>query len=36
MIDLVPGTVPIVKRPYCMSTEELAKLKKQLKDLLDK
>jgi hypothetical protein len=36
VIDLVPGTVPIAKRPYRMSAEELVELKKQLKDLLDK
>ena len=36
VIDLVPGTAPITKRPYRMSVEELAELKKQLKDLLDK
>ena len=32
MIDLVPGTAPIAKRPYRMSVEELV----ELKDLLDK
>ena len=36
VIDLVPGRAPIAKRPYRMSVEELAELKKQLKDLLDK
>jgi hypothetical protein len=36
VIDLVPGTAPIAKRPYRMSIEELTELKKQLKDLLDK
>jgi len=36
VIDLVPGTAPIAKRPYRMSVEELVELKKQLKDLLDK
>ncbi|XP_025798638.1 uncharacterized protein LOC112878607 [Panicum hallii] len=36
MIDLVPGTAPIAKRPYRMSAEELTELKNQLKDLLDK
>jgi hypothetical protein len=36
VIDLVPGTAPIAKRPYRMSAEELTELKNQLKDLLDK
>jgi hypothetical protein len=36
VIDLVPGTAPITKRPYRMSAEELTELKGQLKDLLDK
>jgi hypothetical protein len=36
VINLVPGTAPIAKRPYRKSTEELTELKKQLKDLLDK
>ncbi|XP_050914985.1 uncharacterized protein LOC127129926 [Lathyrus oleraceus] len=35
-IDLVPGTRPIFMAPYRMSTSELAELKKQLEDLLDK
>jgi hypothetical protein len=35
-IELQPGTAPISKAPYKMSREELAKLKVQLKDLLDK
>jgi hypothetical protein len=35
-IELQPGTAPISKTPYKMSREELAELKVQLKDLLDK
>ncbi len=35
-IELQPGTAPISKAPYKMSREELAELKVQLKDLLDK
>ena len=33
VIDLVPGTSPIAKRPYGMATSELAELKKQLEEL---
>jgi hypothetical protein len=32
----MPGTAPITKSPYKMTWEELAELKIQLKDLLDK
>jgi hypothetical protein len=35
-IDLQPGTAPISKRPYRMPPPELAELKKQLQELLDK
>jgi hypothetical protein len=35
-IELQPGTAHISKTPYKMSREELAQLKIQLKDLLDK
>jgi hypothetical protein len=35
-IELQPGITPISKAPYKMSQEELAELKIQLKDLLDK
>jgi ribonuclease HI len=35
-IDLVPGTAPIAKRPYRMAAPELAELKKQLDELLQK
>ena len=35
-IELVPGTAPISRRPYMMPTNELAKLKIQLQELLDK
>jgi hypothetical protein len=33
VIDLLPGTAPILKRPYMMSVEELKELKKQLMEL---
>jgi hypothetical protein len=36
MIELQPGTTPISKRPYRMSPKELAELKNQLQELLDK
>ena len=36
IIDLLPGTAPIAKRPYRMSVGELEELKSQLKELLDK
>jgi hypothetical protein len=36
VIELQPGTAPISKRPYCMPPNELAELKIQLQDLLDK
>jgi hypothetical protein len=36
VIDLVPGIVPIFKRPYRMATNQLAELKEQLQQLLDK
>jgi hypothetical protein len=35
-IDLVPGTKRVSMAPYRMSASELAELKKQLEDLLDK
>ncbi|XP_035542792.1 uncharacterized protein LOC118345037 [Juglans regia] len=35
-IELTPGTVPLSKAPYQMAPSELAELKKQLQDLLDK
>jgi hypothetical protein len=35
-IDLVPGTKPVSMTRYRMSASELAELKKQLEDLLDK
>jgi hypothetical protein len=35
-IDLVLGTKPVSMTPYRMSASELAELKKQLEDLLDK
>jgi hypothetical protein len=36
VIELQPGTATISKRPYRMSPKELAKLKSQLQELLDK
>jgi hypothetical protein len=36
MIELQPGTAPISKQPYCMPPKELAELKNQLQELLDK
>nr|CAB3504402.1 unnamed protein product [Digitaria exilis] len=36
VIELQPGTTPISKRPYRMPTNELAELKIQLQELLDK
>jgi hypothetical protein len=36
IIELQPGTAPISKRPYRMPPNELAELKIQLQDLLDK
>jgi hypothetical protein len=35
-IELIPGTPPISRRPYQMPPNELAELKKQLQDLLNK
>jgi hypothetical protein len=35
-IELVPGTAPIYKRPYRMDANQLAELKNQIQDLLDK
>jgi hypothetical protein len=35
-IELQPGTAPVAKSPYKMTWDELAELKIQLKDLLDK
>jgi hypothetical protein len=34
-IDLKPGTKPIARMPYRMSTPELQELKMKLKELLD-
>jgi hypothetical protein len=36
VIDLLSGTTPISKRPYRMSSTQLIKLKKQIKELLEK
>jgi len=35
-IELIPGTTPISRRPYRMPPSELAELKTQLMELLDK
>jgi len=35
-IELIPGTTPTSRRPYRMPPNELAELKTQLKELLDK
>jgi hypothetical protein len=35
-IELQPGTAPVYKRPYPMAPNELAELKTQLQELLDK
>jgi hypothetical protein len=36
LIELLPSTGPIAKRPYPMSTDELKELKKQLEEQLGK
>jgi hypothetical protein len=36
VIELVRATAPILKRPYRMAANQLAKLKEQLQELLDK
>jgi hypothetical protein len=36
VIELKPGTVPIYKTPYRMSTPKLAELKEHIKELLEK
>ena len=36
IIELLPRTAPIAKRPYQMGVNELEELKKQLKELQDK
>jgi hypothetical protein len=36
LIELVPSTAPIFKRPYRMAANQLAELKEQLQELLDK
>jgi hypothetical protein len=33
IIELLPGTAPIAKRPYRMGVDELEELKKQIKEL---
>ena len=35
-IDLIPGAGPVSAAPYRMALAELAELKKQIEDLLDK
>jgi hypothetical protein len=36
VIDFIPSNVPIYKRPYRMATQQLAKLKEHIKELLEK
>ena len=36
LIELLPGTGPISKRPYWMPVNDLEKIKKQIKELLEK
>jgi hypothetical protein len=36
VIELVPGTAPIFKRPYRMDANQLVELKEELQELLDK
>src|SRR3954471_19102704 len=36
LIDLLPGSGPIAKRPYKMSVDELKELKKQVREQLQK
>jgi hypothetical protein len=36
MIDLMPGTAPIYKRPYRMATQQLVELKEHIKEFLEK
>jgi hypothetical protein len=36
LVELVPGTALIFKRPYRMAANQLAELKEQLQELLDK
>ncbi len=36
LIELLPGTAPISKRPYRMPANDLIEIKKQIKELLDK
>ena len=35
-IELEPSTAPISWHPYCMAPKELAEIKKQLEELLEK
>ena len=36
LIELLPGTGPISKRPYRMPANDLEEIKKQIKELLEK
>ena len=36
LIELLPGTGPISKRPYSMPAQDLEEIKKRIKELLDK
>src|SRR5438105_3511813 len=35
-MELLPGTAPVFRKPYKMSSNDLAEMKVQLQDLLDK
>ena len=36
LIELLPGTEPISKRPYRMPANDLEEIEKQIKELLEK
>jgi hypothetical protein len=36
VIELIPGTAPIYKRPYRMFAKQLAELKEQIQELQEK
>jgi hypothetical protein len=36
IIELIPGTAPIYKRPYRMSAKQLAELKEKIQELQEK
>ena len=35
-IELIPGTAPVFRKPYKMSSNDLAEMKVQLQDLLER